>query len=73
MMEIGLTMFQAVVFGRARLVNDCKTTEEKVRKFALKYYPSAEEVEEEIRKAIKGVQLIEIEIEHISGKKVHEK
>ena len=62
-----------VVFGRARLVEDCKTTEEKVRKFALKYYPSAEEVEEEIRKGIKGVQLIEIEIEHISGKKVHEK
>lgn len=62
-----------VVFGRARLVNDCKATEEKVRKFALKYYPSAEEVEEEIKMGIKGVQLVEIEIEHISGKMVHEK
>ena len=62
-----------MVFGRAKLVEDRKTTEEKVRKFALKYYPSAEEVEEEIRKGIKAVQLIEIEIEHISGKKVHEK
>lgn len=62
-----------VVFGRARLVEDSRITEEKVRKFALKYYPSAEEVEEEIKKDIKGVQLIEIEIEHISGKKVHEK
>ena len=62
-----------VVFGRARLVEDPKTTEEKVRKFALKYYPSLEDVEEEIKMGIKGVQLIEIEIEHISGKKVHEK
>ena len=62
-----------VVFGRARLIEDRKITEEKVRKFARKYYPSAEEVEEEIKKSIAGVQLVAIEIEHISGKKVHEK
>lgn len=62
-----------VVFGRARLVNDHKITEEKVRKFALKYYPSIEEVEQEIKMGIKGVQLIEMEIEHISGKMVHER
>ncbi len=62
-----------VVFGRARLVEDRKITEEKIRKFALKYYPTAEEVEEEIRAGIDRVQLVSIEIEHISGKKVHEK
>lgn len=62
-----------VVFGRAVLVTDPKITEEKVRKFALKYYPSAEEVEEEIRLGINAVQLVKIEIEHISGKKIHEK
>lgn len=62
-----------VVFGRARLIDDRNTTEEKVRKFALKYYPSAEEVEKEIKMGINGVQLVEIEIEHISGKKVHER
>ena len=62
-----------VVFGRAKLIEDRKITEEKVRKFALKYYPSAEEVEEEIKSGINGVQLVAIEIEHISGKKVHEK
>ena len=62
-----------VIFGRARLVDDIRITEEKIRKFALKYYPSAEEVEEEIKMGIKGVQLVEIEIEHISGKKVHER
>ncbi len=62
-----------VVFGRARLIEDRKITEDKVRKFARKYYPSAEEVEEEIKRSINGVQLVAIEIEHISGKKVHEK
>ncbi len=55
------------------MVDDLRITEEKVRKFALKYYPSAEEVEQEIKVGIKGVQLVEIEIEHLSGKKVHER
>ena len=40
---------------------------------ALKYYPSAEEVEEEIAKDIKGVQLYEITIEHLCGKQIQEK
>lgn len=62
-----------VVFGRATLIDDNVLTEEKVRKLALKYYPSAEEVEAEIQKDIRGVQLIAIDIEHISGKRVHEK
>ncbi len=62
-----------VVFGRAKLIDDRKITEEKVRKLARKYYPSAEAVEEEIKKDINRVQLVAIEIEHISGKKVHEK
>lgn len=62
-----------VVFGRARLIEDRQITEEKVRKFALKYYPTVEEVEAEIKADIQGVQLIAIEIEHISGKRVHER
>jgi nitroimidazol reductase NimA-like FMN-containing flavoprotein (pyridoxamine 5'-phosphate oxidase superfamily) len=62
-----------VVFGRARLIEDAKLTEEKIRELALKYYPSAEEVEDEIAKDLKTVQLIAIDIEHISGKRVHER
>jgi len=62
-----------VVFGRAVLVEDRALTEEKMRIFALKYYPSAEEAEEELRKDLNGVQLVAIDIEHISGKRVHEK
>lgn len=62
-----------VVFGRAKCIEDPKITEEKVRKFALKYYPTKEEVEVEIKAAINAVQLVAIDIEHISGKKVQEK
>lgn len=62
-----------VVFGRARLIEDRKVTEEKVRKLALKYYPTEEEIEKVIQAAVNAVQMIEIEIEHISGKKIQEK
>ena len=62
-----------VVFGRCHLVDDAGETEAHVRELALKYYPSAEEVEAEIAKDIKGVQLYEIEIEHLTGKQIQEK
>ena len=63
-----------VVFGSCRQANDTPAfIEDKVRQLALKYYPSAEEVEEEIAKDIKGVQLYEISIEHLCGKQIQEK
>lgn len=67
-------VMSTVVFGRCRLANDTPAfIEDKVRQLALKYYPSAEEVEEEIAKDIKGVQLYEISIEHLCGKQIQEK
>ena len=62
-----------VVFGRAHLVTDTDLALEKIRKFALKYYPSAQEVDMEIQKDFRAVQMVKIEIEHISGKKIHER
>ena len=62
-----------VVFGRCRLVEDAQLTEKKVRELALKYYPSAQEVDAEMARDLKAVQLYEIEIEHMSGKQIHEK
>lgn len=61
-----------VVFGRAKLIEDRQVTEDKARILALKYFPT-EEVEYVIKKSIDRVQLVAIEIEHISGKKIHEK
>ncbi len=62
-----------VVFGRAKMIEDDAVTEEKIRELALKYYPTAQEVEIEIAKDLKRVQLVAIEIEHITGKRVHER
>lgn len=48
-------VMSTVVFGRCRLANDTpEFIEDKVRELALRYYPTAEEVEEEIAKDIKG-------------------
>lgn len=44
-----------------------------VKKFALKYYPNEDMVNEEIANSGKGVQMFEIKIEHLSGKKVQER
>lgn len=63
----------AVVFGTCKLVEDDTLTIEKVRELANKYYPTSEEVEAEIKRDIKAVQLYEISIQHLTGKQIHEK
>ena len=62
-----------VVFGRCKLVDDSKLTEDKIRELALKYYPSRDLVEAGLAKNLKDAQLYEITIEHICGKQIHEK
>lgn len=66
-------MQSTVVFGRCRLIEDAAATEAKVRALAAKYYPSAEEIDVEVKKYIRAVQLYEITIEHLTGKQVQEK
>ena len=63
----------AVIFGRCHLVEDVALTEEKVREVARKYYPNEEEIQAEVEKSGKAVQLYEITIEHMSGKQIQEK
>ena len=62
-----------VLFGRARLVLDEELKYEETLHFGMKYYPSKEEVEHEIEKDYHRMNLFEIEIEHMTGKIVHEK
>lgn len=62
-----------VVFGKAVLIEDKELTVKKVKQFALKYYPTEQEVDEEISKDIAAVQLAAIDIEHVSAKRIHEK
>lgn len=62
-----------IVFGRASLPTEPELTYEKVRRLGLKYYPSVEEVDAEIERDLSRTQLLVLEIEHMSGKLVHEK
>lgn len=64
-----------IAFGRAFEVEDQDFVKETVKKFAMKYYPSDEEkeVDEDIAKNMPRMKFIGIEIEHMTGKCVHEK
>lgn len=62
-----------VVFGKAHLVTDDSIIYEKAKAIGMKYYPSAEEVDAEIARDLSRVQLVEISIDHMTGKLVHEK
>lgn len=61
-----------VVFGRVKKIDAGQETVEIVRQIGLKYYPTAESVEEEIRKAGAKVQILELSIDHMTGKLVNE-
>ena len=62
-----------VVFGKCHLVENVDNTISMLKKFALKYYPNEEMVNKEIAFSGRGVQMFEIEIEHLSGKEVQER
>ncbi len=62
-----------VVFGRCRLLETGPETGAILKRFAMKYYPTEQLVDEEIARDGKAVQMFEIEIEHLSGKEIQEK
>lgn len=62
-----------VVFGTAEEVTDESEKREKAKLFGMKYYPTEEELDKEIEKALCRVRITKISIAHITGKRVHEK
>lgn len=66
-------MKSTIVFGRCHLVESKERTLKLVKKLALKYYPDEAEVDSVILEEGHGVQMFEIEIEHMSGKRVQER
>ncbi len=66
-------MQSVVVFGKAKLLDDEEKSYEKVRKLGLKYYPTLQDVEDEMKKAFSRVQVVEIHIMDMKGKLVHER
>ena len=62
-----------VVFGKCRLLEPGAESIDRLKKFAMKYYPNEELVDEQIAHAGRATQIFEITIEHMSGKQVQEK
>ena len=68
-----LTFRSVIVFGRIRpMAYDEPGIEELLRALGNKYNPDPADVERELRAAIARVQLLELTIEHMSGKLVRE-
>jgi nitroimidazol reductase NimA-like FMN-containing flavoprotein (pyridoxamine 5'-phosphate oxidase superfamily) len=70
--EWALNIRSVVIFGRVKRIDDPTETLEITHQLGLKYYPTAESVNEEIRKAITKLLILELSIEHITGKLVNE-
>ena len=62
-----------IAFGRLRVVEDPGRAMDLVRLLALKYYPTAQEAEREVQKDGPRATILELKIEHLTGKLVHEK
>lgn len=62
-----------IVFGRAKPVEDSAVKYEKARAFGMKYFPSMDELDAELARDLDRVRIMEIAVEHMSGKLVHEK
>lgn len=63
----------AIVFGRCKIVEDKEKALNIIRELAGKYYPDKKLIEEEIKRSFKAVNILELEIEHLSGKEIQEK
>ena len=63
----------AVVFGRCRLLEAGPESIDRLKEFAMKYYPDEILVDEQIARNGRATQMFEITIEHMSGKQVQEK
>ena len=61
-----------ILFGRIRILQDREEILSKVRLLGLKYFPSAEDVEEELKHSGNRVSCLELTIDHITGKRIKE-
>lgn len=62
-----------IAFGRLRELTDPVEREEKLRLLGRKYFPTEQEVEDDIVKNARRAAVIELTIGHLTGKHVHER
>lgn len=70
--EWALNIRSVVLFGRIRPVTDPAQTRDMTRRLGLKYHPTPQAVEEELAKALDRVLILELTIDHMTGKLVNE-
>lgn len=70
--EWAMNIRSVIAFGRVRLVADQEKTLAVVRDLGLKYYPDAGDVDLEIKRTFRNVRILEMEIDHMTGKLVNE-
>ena len=68
-----LNITSVIAFGKIRELTDINEKTEKHRLKGNEYYPDPDEVENEIKRFIDRVCILEFSIEHMTGKLVHEK
>lgn len=62
-----------IVFGKIREITDPAEKEDKLRLLGQKYFPTRDMVENDISRNAGRCTVFELYIEHITGKKVHER
>lgn len=62
-----------ILFGRVGIMEDREEGRKILRELGRKYYPTEQEVEEELRKSFERTRIYELNIEHMTGKLVHER
>ena len=67
-----LSFESVIVFGRMRFIEDESVIAEKSRALSYKFTDDEKYIEDEIAKSLKGTLLLELEIEHMSGKHINE-
>ncbi len=66
--------FDSVVcFGRIAIVDDPQRTDALLRQIGAKYFPQGYDLEDDMRKNAPRAYVLDLQIEHLSGKRVREK
>ena len=70
--EWALNITSVVIFGRIRFITDRDEAYAACRQLGAKYYPNEEDLQRELDGAFDRVQMLELSIDHMTGKLVNE-
>ncbi len=71
--EWWLTWRSVIAFGRVHVIDDEQRKLARLTEIGYKYFPSKEEAEGSAARSLNRVEMLELTIEHLSGKVVKEK